>query len=68
MKKLLLLLIVTVFVLGCDNSKQKDASEDKEVIELIDETQIEQIEQKAEEVKKKTEELNQEIDELTKDL
>ena len=47
---------------------KKEASEDKEVIEVIDETTIEQIEQKAEKVQKKTEELNKEIDELTKDL
>lgn len=62
------MLVLAVFFFSCDNSNKKETSDDKETIEVIDETTIEQIEQKAEEVQKKTEELNKEIDELTKDL
>lgn len=68
MKKLSLLLVLAIFFFSCDNFNKKETSDDKETIEVIDETTIEQIEQKAEEVQKKTEELNKEIDELTKDL
>jgi len=68
MKKLLLLLVFAIFFFGCDNSIKKDANEEKEIIETVDESNVEKIEQKAEEVQKKTEELIQEIDELTKDL
>jgi len=65
MKKLALIIVLAIFFFSCENTTQKNGSQEEQ---FIDSTFIENVEKKADEVKKKAEELNEDLDELIKDL